>query len=351
MMGTFSRRSLLKAGGLTAVASVAAPAIVSSVAAAENRTLYVNTYGGELEDAWKKAFAAPFTAATGIDVKMVSPVNFATLRAEVQTKNYEWDLTCMGEVDFAQAEVDRLTEKIDRKIVNKVPESIVVGNGIEAYKLGTLLVYRKDKFPNGGPQSWADFWDVKKFPGDRCLYNRPFTCLAFALLADGVPKEQLYPMDFDRAFRKMDEIKPHIKVWWTQGSQSQQLIRDGEVDMIGMWSARAASLVEQGVPLTLVWNGAESYTSLWFPPRGAPKADLAWQFANFASQPERQAEFTKILPYGPANPEAVPLVPESRMRLTPSWPENKKLSFQHDAAWLAPRLGAIRDRWTQWLAS
>jgi putative spermidine/putrescine transport system substrate-binding protein len=154
MMGTFSRRSLLKVGGLTAVAGVASPAIVSSIARAENRTLYVNTYGGELEDAWKKAFAAPFTAATGIDVKMVSPVNFATLRAEVQTKNYEWDLTCMGEVDFAQAEVDHLTEKIDRKIVNKVPESIVVGNGVEAYKLGTLLVYRKDKFPNGGPQSW-----------------------------------------------------------------------------------------------------------------------------------------------------------------------------------------------------
>ena len=85
--------------------------------------------------------------------------------------------------------------------------------GITSYSLGTNLVYRKDKFPNGGPQSWADFWDVKKFPGSRCFYDRSFSCLAFALLADGVPADKLYPMDVDRAFRKMSEIKPHIKVW------------------------------------------------------------------------------------------------------------------------------------------
>src|SRR5215813_6795383 len=83
--------------------------------------------------------------------------------------------------------------------------------GITSYSLGTNLVYRKDKFPNGGPQSWADFWDVKKFPGSRCLYDRSFSCLAFALLADGVPTDKLYPMDVDRAFRKMSELKPHIE--------------------------------------------------------------------------------------------------------------------------------------------
>src|SRR5262249_435317 len=55
--------------------------------------------------------------------------------------------------------------------------------GITSYSLGTNLVYRKDKFPNGGPQSWTDFWDVKKFPGSRCFYDRSFSCLAFALLA------------------------------------------------------------------------------------------------------------------------------------------------------------------------
>src|SRR5262249_61634589 len=107
------------------------------------------------------------------------------------------------------------------------------------------------------------WWDVKKSPGNRCLYNRSFTCLAFALLADGVPA-------IDRAFRKMSEIKPHIKTWWREGSQSQQLIRDGEVDMMAMWSARAIDLIDDKVPLEIVWNGAEIYYANLLVPQGDP---------------------------------------------------------------------------------
>lgn len=351
MAGRFSRRSFIRLGTRGAIAGIAMPAVISSAVRAQNRTLYVNSYGGDLEQAWKKAYCEPFTKATGIDVKTVNPVNFAKLRAQVQTKAFEWDITCMNETELSQAEVDGLTEKIDLNIVKDVPKSLIRGNGVAAYNLGTVLVYRKDKFPNGGPQNWADFWDVKKFPGNRCLFNRSFTCLAWALLADGVPRDKLYPMDLDRAFKKMDAIKPHIKVWWTQGSQSQQLIRDGEVDMIGMWSARAATLIEQNVPLEMVWNGAENFTTYWLVARGTPKAELAWRFANFAAQAEQQAAFTKLLPYGPINPGALKLVSEARMRLTPSWPANLDVSFSNDAEWLGPRLGAIRERWTQWLAT
>lgn len=351
MAGEFSRRELLRTGAAAAVTGIAAPTVISSAVRAQNRTLYVNTYGGDLEKGWKVAFCDPFTKATGIQVRMVTPVSFAKLRAQVETKNYEWDITCMNTTQFEQAEHDGLTEKINLGIVKDVPKNTIFGNGVGGYVLGTLLVYRKDKFPNGGPKSWADFWDVKKFPGNRCLMNRSFTCLAWALLADGVPKDKLYPMDVDRAFKKLDEIKPHIKVWWTQGAQSQQLLQDREVDLIGLWSSRAAALIERGEPLEMVWNGAENFATVWFVPKGAPKADLAWQFANFVGQAQQQAAFTEALPYGPVNPEAVRLVPEARMRLTPSWPSNLDVSFAHDEAWLAPRLGSINERWTQWLAS
>ena len=52
-----------------------------------------------------------------------------------------------------------------------------------------------------------------------------------ALLADGVPADKLYPIDMDRAFHKLDEIKPHITVWWTTGAQPAQLLLDKEVVM------------------------------------------------------------------------------------------------------------------------
>jgi putative spermidine/putrescine transport system substrate-binding protein len=149
------------------------------------------------------------------------------------------------------------------------------------------------------------------------MYDHSFTCLAFALIADGVSANQLYPMDLDRAFRKMSELKPHIKVWWREGSQSQQLIRDGEVDMIAMWSARAVDLIADHVPLELVWNGAEIFNSNLIVPKGDPNAGAAWEFCNFVAQPKPQAEFAMLLPYGPVSPSAT-MRPGSRRALPKS---------------------------------
>jgi putative spermidine/putrescine transport system substrate-binding protein len=344
-----SRRNMLT---LACGSVLAAPAIVRP-ARTQTRTVYVNSYGGVWEKSWKKAFFDPFTAQTGIQIKTVPGVSFAKLKAQVQNHNYEWDIINMGDAEYAQAVLEGLLEKVDTTAAKteQLPKNIVREYGITSYALGTNLVYRKDKFPKGGPQSWADFWDVKKFPGPRCLFDRAFTCLCFALLADGVPADKLYPMDIDRAFRKMDEIKPHIKVWWKDGSQSQQLIRDGEVDMIAMWSARAVDLIDDKVPLELVWNGAEIYNANLLVPKGDPNAKNAWEFANFVAQAKPQAEFCMLLPYGPANPGARALMTEARLRQTPAWPENEKVSFQHDAEWLGPRLAKIRERWTQWITS
>lgn len=346
---TISRRAMLRAG---AGGLIAAPGILRSAAAvAEGKPLYVNSYGGVWETSWRKAFFDPFTAESGIPIKTVPGVAFAKLKAEVQTGNYQYDLSNLGDSEYAQAVHDGLLERVDKDAAKaaSLPANLVRDLGIVSYSLGTNIVYRKDKFPNGGPQNWADFWNVKKFPGPRCLFDRSFTCLAFALLADGVPRDKLYPMDIDRAFRKMDEIKPHIKVWWRDGAQSQQLIRDAEVDMIAMWSARAVDLIKDRVPLELVWNGAELYWANLVVPKGDPNAKAAWQFAGFVAQAKPQADFAMLLPYGPANPGARALMPEARLRQTPAWPGNEAVMFQHDTKWLAPRLAEIRERWTQWM--
>jgi putative spermidine/putrescine transport system substrate-binding protein len=253
-----SRRGIMRAGGM---ALIAAPYVWSNRARAQDRTLFVNTWGGSWTTAEESAYFKPFTAETGIKVRTVAPVSFAKLKAQVLSRTYEWDVSSANIVEFSQAVREGLVEPIDKSIVDpaRFPPGNITDFGAAGMTLATCLVYRTDKFPNGGPQSWADFWDVKTFPGARCLFNRSFTSLAFALLADGVPADKLYPMDIERAFKKLDQIKPHIKVWWTQGNQSQQLIADGEVDMIGMWNARAQELIDRGAPLKIVWNGAENY--------------------------------------------------------------------------------------------
>ena len=345
-----TRRSILRAGGM---ALIAAPHVWSRRARAEEQVLFVNTWGGSWTAAEETAYFKPFTAETGIKVRTIAPVSFAKLKAQVQTGTYEWDVSSAGIVEFAQALNEDLVEPIDKSILDpaKFPPGNIGDFGAAGLTLATCLVYRTDRFPNGGPQSWADFWDVKRFPGARCLFNRSFTSLAFALLADGVPADKLYPMDIDRAFRKLDEIKPHIKVWWTQGNQSQQLIRDGEVDMIAMWNARAQELIDSGAPLTIVWNGAENYGGNWYAPKGTPRARLAFRFLDVVSRAKPQADFVNLLPYGPSHPDAFKFISKETAAKMPTSPEHMRVCHFPDAKWLAPRLPQIRERFAQWLAS
>ena len=220
-----------------------------------------------------------------------------------------------------------------------------------SYSLGTNIVYRKDKFPNGGPQSWADFWNVKKFPGPRCLFDRSFTCLAFALLADGVPTDKLYPMDIDRAFRKMDEIKPHIKVWWQDGSQSQQLIRDGEVDMIAMWSARAVDLIDDKVPLeTGLERRRAVLVATLIVPKGDPNAKSRWEFANFVAQAQAAGRIRDAAALRAGQSRRAGADDRgAAASQTPAWPETRRSCSSTTPHGSRPRLAQIRERWTQWI--
>jgi putative spermidine/putrescine transport system substrate-binding protein len=345
---TVTRRTFLSRSSTLVAAGVLGGGLARRASAQD--VVFVNTWGGSWTAAEEAAYFKPFTEKTGIQVKTVAPVSFAKLKAQVQTRNYEWDVSVINAMELRQAELEGLLEPIDWTVVNRdgLWPTAVYSQGIGAVALATGLAYRKDKFPAGGPKSWADFWDVKRFPGARSLYNRSYTAMAFALLADGVPRDKLFPMDMDRAFRKLTEIKPHIKVWWTQGSQSQQLIRDGEVDMIAMWNARATELSDQGVPVDFLWSQAESYPTYWLVPKGTPRAKQAWRFIDFAVQAKPQAEFCKRMAYGPLNPKAFEFVPAEQARRMPTYPEHQKVAFVPDPAWLAPNLPVIRERFAQW---
>jgi putative spermidine/putrescine transport system substrate-binding protein len=347
-----SRRRVLNSTIGGAAALIAAPAVISS-ARAQSRVIYINTWGGSWTAAEDAAFFKPFTKETGITVSPVTPVSYAKLKAQVQFGNYEWDITEPTDADWLRADQEGLAEKIDWTIVKQsnLFENAVYANGIKFCSLSTNICYRTDKLPNGGPRNWADFWDVKKFPGKRALYKNAVRVCIFALLADGVSKDQLFPLDLDRAFKKLDQIKPHITVWWTQGSQSQQLLRDGEVDMISIWNARASELKDQGVPIEIVWQDAPVYFTMWGVVKGAPHAREAWEFIQFAVQPERQAEFSRRLYYGPSNPATYEYLSPEVSRQLPTSPENVKATFTTNLEWEAANSAAVQERFTQWLAS
>jgi putative spermidine/putrescine transport system substrate-binding protein len=199
------------------------------------------------------------------------------------------------------------------------------------------------------PRSWADFWNVTAFPGPRGMRNVPDENVEFALLADGVEPGKLYPLDLDRAFRKLDQIKPHVKVWWTSGAQSVQIIADGVVVMSPTWNGRVEGAREKGVPIELVWNGALLIGAPYIVPKGAKNKENAMKFINFAMQADRQADFAKDFYSGPATSAALArLSPEVSKRL-PTYPDNLKQMSIFGAQWYAENYQNLTRRWEKWL--
>src|SRR5262245_993694 len=101
---SLSRRDVLALCGASTLGIGFVPAApFVRTARAQSKTVYVNSYGGVWESSWKKAFFDPFTAQTGIAIRTVPGVSFAKLKAQVQSRNYEWDVINLGDVEYAQA--------------------------------------------------------------------------------------------------------------------------------------------------------------------------------------------------------------------------------------------------------
>ncbi len=146
---------------------------------------------------------------------------------------------------------------------------------------------------------------MKKFPGRRALRNHPIATLEAALMADGVAPDKLYPLDVDRAFKKLEEIKPNITVWWTSGAQSAQLLNDGEVDMVMAWNGRVSALTKEGAKVAYTYNqGILQSTSLCIL-KGAPNLATAVKFLNEAVDPGPSGQSAAAHRLRPGEPEGV----------------------------------------------
>jgi len=181
------RRRFLRTAGAAAATVTLGPLLITERTIAQMRTLYVNSWGGSFTAAQDAAYFKPFTAATGIQIRTVTPVSYAKIKAQVQASRYEFDMTSINSMQWLRASREGLAEPIDWTIFKKdtlPPDAIVAnGHGVASNIQGTNLCYRSDKFPADGPKSWADFWDVKRFPGARglCINDSPRTlifCLA-----------------------------------------------------------------------------------------------------------------------------------------------------------------------------
>ena len=204
----------------------------------------------------------------------------------------------------------------------------------------------------GSPQGWADFWDVKKFPGKRGLRWGAKYSLEFALMADGVAPKDVYqtlatPAGVERAFRKLDELKPYIH-WWKSGQDPVRDLADGTVVMSSAYNGRIAAAQAEKQRLAMVWSGGVYDFDFWALPVGVWKKQLAEEFIRFASQPEQQKAFAENIAYGPANRKAVGLLDPQVAANLPTAPQNMQNAVGMNVAFWAEHGEALEQRFQNW---
>lgn len=342
------RREFLKmsvaAGGALAVGL---PQVSRAAGQFAGQSLVFVSWGGAFQDAQKAGYCDPFAEKTGATVVQSGPGDYAKLRLMVESKDVTWDVVDV-EDSFVYANKDIL-EPIDKKIVDtsRIDPRFVTDHGVGCLVWSWNIGYSKAAYGDSGPQNWADLYDTKKFPGRRSLTGDVNGNLEIALLADGVDPKDLYPLDVDRAFKKLDTIKSDV-VFWATNSQSQQLLTDGEVNLGVINNGRIWDANKKGANLGIQWNQNLISAEALVVPKGTKKLELAMALVNEMTLPENQARFANRMAMAPTNPDAFKFVDSSVASWLPTAPENVSKGVAISAEYWRDNLKTLTNRWEAW---
>ena len=332
-------------------------AFLPSAAMAQELTFA--TAGGVWLETITEACLDPYAEASGVEVEGVATEDTAAqIRAQMMTQ-IQWDIVEVPSAVLALGSSEGWFEPLDWDKIDpegELPEVARQENGIGFTTYSEGIVYRTDG-DNAPVNSWADFWNVDEFPGNRSLRDTPLGNLEYALLADGVAKDELYDVlsteeGVDRAFAKLDEIKPNITVWWTAGQQPIQYIASGDVDYSTTWNGRVTSAVNDGIPAGFVWNEAALIVGYYAVLKGTEQADLANDLLKFCwTDPQISANVVERMPYPGFAPGLYDLLPEETAQNLSTFPANEEVQFAFDGAFWAENRPELQDRWQSWRLS
>lgn len=322
------------------------------------RDLTVSAWGGSSQAAQKKLYYQPFTAKTGIPIIEDSwSGGIGILRTKVQGGNANWDLVQVEADELELGCEEGLYEKLDWTALGGkdrfVPDA-AQECGVGSVVWTTGLVYDGDRFKDG-PKGWADFWDLKKFPGKRTMRKGPKYTLEAALMADGVAPQDVYkvlrtPAGVDRAFKKLDEIKSDI-VWWTAGSQGPQLLASGEVAMGDIYASRAISADKSdGKNFKVVWNQSVYAIDYFVILKGSPNKDKAMKLLEFMTQPAVQKDFPALANQGITTVAANKEIDKAVSANLPTDPENRAHALSLDVNFWVDNTDQLTQRFNAWAA-
>jgi len=333
-------------------AMLAGLAIAGPVAA---RDLTVALRGGAEDAALREVYVRPFAAATAIPIHADARWDgqMEGLRAQAKPDGDGWDLVLADSATLQPACDEGLLEKLDWGAIGGKERyfPIAVSDcGVGVFLSATVLSWDRDKL--SAAPGWGEFFDVARIPGKRGLSNGPRGNLEIALLADGVAPGDVYKQlrgaeGVDRAFRKLDQLRPFV-VWWGAGNSPLDLLASGEVLMTSAPNTRiSAANAVLGRNFGVQWTGGLSRVHYWAVVKGSPNLKPALQFLYFAGTSAIQA---RLLPNGGLTKASLDFMPAEAQAVSPVLPANMGAMLPVDEAFWRENGEKLTQRFNAWLA-
>jgi putative spermidine/putrescine transport system substrate-binding protein len=326
-------------------------------AAAQAQQVTVTSWGGAYQDGQRELYFEPFAKETGIQVIEDSwNGGIGALRAKAQGAP-SWDVVQVESDELELGCEEGMLDPIDWEALggkDRYLPSAVHECGVGTIVWSTALAYDKDRYGEDGPESWADFFDTEKFPGKRALRRGPRQALEFALMADGVPLDQIYDTlktdeGVDRAFAKLDSIKNDL-IWWEAGAQAPQLLASGEVVMTSAYNGRITAAVKnEGKNFAIAWGAGYVYqVDSWVIPANAQHKEEALKLIDYTMNPEKQVEMAARLAYGPTTQAGAEAVPPDLAADLPASPATKETGLFFDIPYWVDNVERLNARFNAW---
>lgn len=345
---SLSRRSVLRLGTAATASAIASPALLFPGKAKASERIALISWGGGYRKAWEEAFVNPFMKETGIQVVIADTPDLAKVKAQVTSKNVEWDVfDAPGSMALAGS-AEGFWEPLDKGIVDTSDVFAKFGADYLPYYMyaGGIGWDPKRQAADKVPKTFAQLWDTAKYPGRRGFRTRISETLDVALLADGVAPDKLYPLDIERGFKALDRIKPHVKKWVAETPQTISLVQNNELDFSYTYSGRVKAAQKDNVSIEFSWEQTINALNYLTVVKGTKRKDAAMKLVAYTLRPDRAAAFAELLGYTPTVNKAMPLVSADAKKWMPDMKNPQNVVM--DDLWWQKNFTALQKRFSEW---
>ncbi|MGB3314977.1 MAG: extracellular solute-binding protein, partial [Albidovulum sp.] len=289
------------------------------------------------------------------------------IRDQVESANVKWDVVDLTQADSLRAcEAGLLEDLSDIDLpaggdgtpaTDDFVEGALNDCGVGVIVWGTAFAYDKSEFGENAPSTLQDFFDEEAFPGARAIRDDPTVILEWALMADGVAREDVYPMletdeGVKRAFAKMESIRPGLQLW-SAGREPVRMLNNGDVAMSMIWATTGATASqEEGADFEVVMDGRVIELDLFGIPKGSRHVEAAKDFIRYASSTTALADMVRHLPNGPTRKSSLAQLSDDILHQIPNGPAYEDKAFiMSDAEWWSANHERLEEQFDIWMSA